>query len=86
MHVPSRVTQDEYIATEVARATHCYSPLYQTGHRRCFPADSYAVTGEVIATYHYHEAEVEKAPAIVGYTALLAASEGQYRVRPCGYR
>ena len=52
----------------------------------CFPADSYAVAGEVIATYHYHEAEVEKAPAIVGYTALLAASEGQYRVRPCGYR
>ncbi len=42
--------------------------------------------GDVIATYHYREAEVEKAPAIVGETALLAGSEGQYSVRPCGYR
>ena len=42
--------------------------------------------GDVIATYHYREAEIEKAPAIVGETALLAGSEGQYSVRPCGYR
>lgn len=46
--------------------------------------DVYA--GDVIATYHYREAEVEKAPAIVGETALLAGSEGRYSVRPCGYR
>ena len=43
-------------------------------------------TGEVVAVYHYKEGEVEKAPAIVGETALLAGSEGQYSVRPCGYR
>ena len=42
--------------------------------------------GEVVAVYHYKEGEVEKAPAIVGETALLAGSEGQYCVRPCGYR
>lgn len=42
--------------------------------------------GDVIATYHYREAEIEKAPAIVGESALLAGSEGQYSVRPCGYR
>lgn len=42
--------------------------------------------GEVVAVYHYQEGEVEKAPAIVGETALLAGSEGQYSVRPCGYR
>lgn len=42
--------------------------------------------GEVVAIYHYKEGEVEKAPAIVGESALLAGSEGQYSVRPCGYR
>lgn len=42
--------------------------------------------GEVVAVYHYKEGEAEKAPAIVGETALLAGSEGQYSVRPCGYR
>ena len=42
--------------------------------------------GELVATYHYREAETEKAPAIVGATALLAGSEADYRVRPCGYR
>ena len=46
----------------------------------------HATAGDVIATYHYREAEIEKAPAIVGETALLAGSEGQYSVRPCGYR
>ncbi|KAL0047426.1 hypothetical protein WJX82_003095 [Trebouxia sp. C0006] len=61
------------------------------GHEICSqgdPADCIWLLheGDVIATYHYREAEVEKAPAIVGETALLAGSEGQYSVRPCGYR
>ena len=57
--------------------------------KRCVAGSDYLcniVPGEVIATYHYHEAETEKAPAICGYTALLAGSERQYSVRPCGYR
>ncbi|KAA6419227.1 MAG: cation channel family, partial [Trebouxia sp. A1-2] len=61
------------------------------GHEICSqgdPADCIWLLheGDVIATYHYREAEVEKAPAIVGETALLAGSEGRYSVRPCGYR
>ncbi|KAL0037532.1 hypothetical protein WJX77_001322 [Trebouxia sp. C0004] len=61
------------------------------GHEICSqgdPADCIWLLheGDVIATYHYREAEVEKAPAIVGETALLAGSEGQYSIRPCGYR
>ena len=42
--------------------------------------------GDVVAIYHYKEGEIEKGPAIVGGSALLAATEGQFRVRPCGYR
>lgn len=44
------------------------------------------LAGDVVAIYHYQEGETEKGPAIVGESALLAASQGQYRVRPCGYR
>ncbi|DBA74007.1 hypothetical protein WJX77_011223 [Trebouxia sp. C0004] len=61
------------------------------GHELCAQGDAADCVwllheGELVATYHYREAETEKSPAIVGATALLAGSETDFRVRPCGYR
>ena len=52
----------------------------------CWICASGTCAGDVVAIYHYKEGETEKGPAIVGESALLAATDGQYRVRPCGYR
>ncbi|KAA6417271.1 MAG: cyclic nucleotide-binding [Trebouxia sp. A1-2] len=61
------------------------------GHELCAQGDAADCVwllheGELVATYHYREAETESSPAIVGVTALLAGSETEFRVRPCGYR
>lgn len=61
-------------------------PVLQTGLVSSPVIFMCPTTGELVATYHYREAESEKAPAIIGATALLAGSESEYRVRPCGYR
>lgn len=49
------------------------------------PAVSADPAGEVVAIHHYREAEREHAPAI-GSGAFLAASNDDYKTRPCGFR
>ena len=42
--------------------------------------------GEVVSIHHYREAEHEHAPAVIGSGALLAASNEEFKTRPCGFR
>ena len=42
--------------------------------------------GEVVSVHHYREAEHEHAPAVIGSGALLAASNDDFKTRPCGFR
>ena len=51
-----------------------------------WPAVSADPAGEVVAIHHYREAEREHAPAIIGSGAFLAASNDDYKTRPCGFR
>lgn len=44
------------------------------------------VAGEVVSIHHYREAEHEHAPAVIGSGALLAASNDEFKTRPCGFR
>ncbi|KAL3138951.1 hypothetical protein ABBQ32_005763 [Trebouxia sp. C0010 RCD-2024] len=76
----------QYMITGRARPT-----KVPPGHEICVQGDVADCIwllheGDVVAIYHYKEGEIEKGPAIVGGSALLAATEGQFRVRPCGYR
>ncbi|KAL4446679.1 hypothetical protein ABPG77_007923 [Micractinium sp. CCAP 211/92] len=52
------------------------------------PADRFwiLVEGEVIALYHYHEAERLEGPAVIGQSVLLQEHEEALRTFPCTYR
>lgn len=61
------------------------------GHHICSqgsPADSLWLLqeGSVVTLQHQQEGQIQKAPTVLGVTALLASDQSQYKNHPFGYR
>lgn len=69
----------------------CSTPKWHNGTSWCKLSGDFccmAGAGEVVAIHHYREAERDRAPAIIGSGALLAAcgADEAFKTRPCGFR